>query len=315
MPESAAGASPMGGSPHTNLGYKMSEIQSLAAPKASFDRRSVVKTAAWSVPVIAAAIAAPAAAASTPTTTLSAALIAGTGVPVVGGTPQMSGTGLQGFAVSTTGAAVPGAISVVIDVQPDAAANAAGVGLAVTARALAVNGPSSPYNFTYSRTGTGNVVSNVVLNYTVTVTVTVVESPSKSTVLPAMAFPVTLKPKTTLRLNESGIRVATGKKSNVTGPLGFTLTTSGTAVVGNISPTVSVAPGPAAVAKKVTLDVTASAPTRTGNTATFEFLFSRGGELNGALGNDDQLTFTVSLTVSGAGMATVQQDFVVTMSK
>ena len=42
----------------------MSEIQSLAAPKASFDRRSVVKTAAWSVPVIAAAIAAPAAAAS-----------------------------------------------------------------------------------------------------------------------------------------------------------------------------------------------------------------------------------------------------------
>lgn len=42
----------------------MSEIKSLAAPKASFDRRSVVKGAAWSVPVIAAAIAAPAAAAS-----------------------------------------------------------------------------------------------------------------------------------------------------------------------------------------------------------------------------------------------------------
>ena len=42
----------------------MSEIKSLAAPKASFDRRAVVKGAAWSVPVIAAAIAAPAAAAS-----------------------------------------------------------------------------------------------------------------------------------------------------------------------------------------------------------------------------------------------------------
>ena len=41
----------------------------MAAPKASFDRRSVVKGAAWSVPVIAAAIAAPAAAASAPTAT------------------------------------------------------------------------------------------------------------------------------------------------------------------------------------------------------------------------------------------------------
>ena len=45
----------------------MSEIKSLAAPKASFDRRAVVKGAAWSVPVIAAAIAAPAAAASAAT--------------------------------------------------------------------------------------------------------------------------------------------------------------------------------------------------------------------------------------------------------
>src|SRR5687767_14217638 len=128
----------------------MSEITSLAAPKATFDRRAVVKGAAWSVPVIAAAIAAPAAAASTPQQTLSLNLVAGTGFPTVAGTPQMSGTGHQGFAVSTTGAAMTGAISVVIDVQPDAATAATGVGLAVTASPQTRSAQSAPYNFAYS---------------------------------------------------------------------------------------------------------------------------------------------------------------------
>ena len=180
------------------MGYTMLQFKSPTAPKANFDRRAVLRGTAWSVPVIAVAIAAPAAAASQvsqPSPTLSANLITGTGVPTVGGTPATLGTGPKGFAVSTTGAAVTGAISVVIDVTPHAATTADGVGLAITASALPASGQSSPFNFVYNRTGTGSVANGTELKFTVTVTVTVVESASKKTVLPAMVFVSTLKKK------------------------------------------------------------------------------------------------------------------------
>ena len=108
----------------------MSEIQSLAAPKASFDRRSVVKTAAWSVPVIAAAIAAPAAAASvvtppTPTgnvvTTLEGA---GTAVTYLG-TPDMGGTTPKTVKiVNNTSAALKGNAAITVTLTPISPATA-----------------------------------------------------------------------------------------------------------------------------------------------------------------------------------------------
>ncbi|CAH0319533.1 hypothetical protein [Microbacterium sp. Bi128] len=292
----------------------MSEIKSLAAPKASFDRRSVVKTAAWSVPVIAAAIAAPAAAASTPPT-YSAAFIAGSGSPAVAGAPQMSGTGHQGFAVSTTGAAMTGAISVVITVQPDAAATAAGVGLAVTAAALPPSGKSSPYNFAYSRTGAGNAASNAVLKYTVTVAVTVVESATKKTVLPPMAFVATLQPITAVSLVPgTGVPVIVGTPKSVgTGPQGFKVTTTGASVMGTITVGIKVTPDAAATAAGIGLTVTASALTRTGQSAPYDFVYSRTG--NGALPNSGVLTYTVTVTVSGAGAPSTDMVFNVTLRK
>ncbi|MET3951491.1 hypothetical protein [Arthrobacter sp. UYEF36] len=290
----------------------MSETKSLVAPKASFDRRSVVKGAAWSVPVIAAAIAAPAAAASTHT--YSAALIAGSGFPTVVGTPQMSGTGLQGFAVSTTGATFTGAVSVVINVQPDAATAATGVGLAVTASALARTAQSAPYNFAYSRTGAGNAASNAVLKYTVTVTVTVVESATKSTVLPAMAFVATLQPITTLSLvTGNGAPVIGGKPESLgTGPLGFDVTTTGSAVVGPISVAIDVKPDVTGT-EGITLQVAATAQARTGQVAPYNFTYTRSG--GGAITNVNGVKYTVTVTVSGAGVASASKVFDVILKK
>lgn len=105
----------------------MSEIKSLAAPKASFDRRSVVKTAAWSVPVIAAAIAAPAAAASARTATVAFDYAAGNAItlPEAGseGKPNpknRAGTGPKGFYIQNTVGAISGQIYGTIIITPTA---------------------------------------------------------------------------------------------------------------------------------------------------------------------------------------------------
>lgn len=79
----------------------MSETKSLAAPKASFDRRAVVKGAAWSVPVIAAAIAAPAAAASARNATLTFdAPVARTFTPNTADQADRTGQASPGFTLS-----------------------------------------------------------------------------------------------------------------------------------------------------------------------------------------------------------------------
>ena len=102
----------------------MSETKSLAAPKASFDRRAVVKGAAWSVPVIAAAIAAPAAAASHAETVT--ASLEGAGTPVTyAGTPVMAGTTPKSVkVVNNTHAAINANASVTITITPVAPATA-----------------------------------------------------------------------------------------------------------------------------------------------------------------------------------------------
>ena len=102
----------------------MSEIKSLAAPKASFDRRSVVKGAAWSVPVIAAAIAAPAAAASAGSATAALLPLAGnTKYKLRGGEGKPSndknGKGTKGFTITNSAnGAITGVISGTIIITP-----------------------------------------------------------------------------------------------------------------------------------------------------------------------------------------------------
>lgn len=190
----------------------MSEINSSAEPKASFDRRSVMKGAAWSVPVIAAAIAAPAAAASAPTGTTTASIVASSTTQTVTGTPEVLGTGPKGFTISTTGAAISGTASVSITVAPaNQAAIDSKIGLVIGSinnvpvsggqwsgvLAVPAGGPSPTFTFgSYSRTGTGAVAHGVTLNYTVTVSIAVIDSATnkRSTLDPIQSL-ATLKKK------------------------------------------------------------------------------------------------------------------------
>lgn len=191
----------------------MSETKSLAAPKASFDRRTVVKTAAWSVPVIAAAIAAPAAAASHHTVTVTAGFANNPAALTVTGTPEVQGTGPKGFTISTTGPAISGTASAGISIVPfDQATRDSKIGLvigtingtAVTAGqwsgvvAVPAGGTTSPALTlgSYSRTGTGQLALNAELKYVVTLTIAVLDSATnKSTILDSIQTFATLKKK------------------------------------------------------------------------------------------------------------------------
>ena len=105
----------------------MSEIKSLAAPKASFDRRAVVKGAAWSVPVIAAAIAAPAAAASERSATAAFLALTGNTKYHLRGSESApsndkNGKGTKGFTITNSASgAITGAISGTIIITPGSA--------------------------------------------------------------------------------------------------------------------------------------------------------------------------------------------------
>ena len=94
----------------------MSETKSLAAPKASFDRRAVVKGAAWSVPVIAAAIAAPALRRAERTLTAAFLALMGNMRPICAAAKALrqtiNGKRYQGFTITNSASgAITGAIS------------------------------------------------------------------------------------------------------------------------------------------------------------------------------------------------------------
>ncbi|CAH0268100.1 hypothetical protein SRABI26_03583 [Arthrobacter sp. Bi26] len=131
----------------------MSEIKSLAAPKASFDRRSVVKGAAWSVPVIAAAIAAPAAAASHHTGIVAMALGASDAMTYSGAKPK-NGTAPIAFMISnSTHADVEGEATITVKITR--AANTTGIrlvnfgGTPVTMPAYTSNAVSTTFSHKY----------------------------------------------------------------------------------------------------------------------------------------------------------------------
>ncbi|WP_157356902.1 hypothetical protein [Arthrobacter sp. U41] len=140
----------------------MSEIKSLAAPKASFDRRTVVKTAAWSVPVIAAAIAAPAAAASTTTAAAAASTTTATAAASFAKAPagatftrvenpvpgqNRSGLAPAEFTIKNTSTVPTGTIQGFVTIQP-VTTGATGVGFETTTPTAGAAGSFSGNVFT-----------------------------------------------------------------------------------------------------------------------------------------------------------------------
>ena len=122
----------------------MSETKGLSAPKASFDRRSVVKGAAWSVPVIAAAIAAPAASASETTATAAFGPI---GNVTYKGSPTKTGTAPTSFIIqNSAGAAINGNVTVKLTITPTTS-GAPGTGIgAVTGGVVTTAGATTAAN-------------------------------------------------------------------------------------------------------------------------------------------------------------------------
>ncbi|MEV5051547.1 hypothetical protein [Arthrobacter sp. LAR12-1-1.1] len=137
----------------------MSEIKSLAAPKASFDRRSVVKGAAWSVPVIAAAIAAPAASASARNASAGFDGLSGavSFAPTDPKSKAKPGTGPTGFTITNYAGAIAGPISGTVTIQPATSGTAdPGVGF------LKLTGATSftPQPLTASKVFVGTFTAN-----------------------------------------------------------------------------------------------------------------------------------------------------------
>ncbi|MGP4031801.1 hypothetical protein [Pseudarthrobacter sp. 1C304] len=142
----------------------MSQTENLAAPKASFDRRSVVKTAAWSVPVIAAAIAAPAAAASAGNATVTLAPVPAAGTTSfvrVGqeGSPGQTryGAASPKLTIQNGQGAIAGDITGIITITPNApvAEKAPGVGF-TSLTATSTTSYSGTFSGTAGRTYSGS---------------------------------------------------------------------------------------------------------------------------------------------------------------
>lgn len=136
----------------------MSEIKSLAAPKASFDRRAVVKGAAWSVPVIAAAIAAPAAAASE----ASATSAFGASGPVTFKAPPKTGTAPSGLAIhNTPGTAISGNATAKLTITPKASGTpGTGIGALVGGRVTVAGAFSAANVWTITFIFPVNILAN-----------------------------------------------------------------------------------------------------------------------------------------------------------
>ncbi|MDQ0118091.1 hypothetical protein J2T22_001268 [Pseudarthrobacter defluvii] len=109
--------------PEPTLGAQLSEVlnEEVGKEESGFSRRRVVAGVAWSLPVIATAVAAPAAAASPPPISVTATWGAGGTqyTTVGGGNPRMSGTCPAKLSIKNTGASsFTGTISMAITLTP-----------------------------------------------------------------------------------------------------------------------------------------------------------------------------------------------------
>lgn len=144
----------------------MSEVlnsEVTAREESGVSRRRVVAGVAWSLPVIATAIAAPAAAASgiSATATLvgqasSITFVSSTGT---GSGTNNSGTGPTGFQINNAGAAITGPITGTVNIKPTGTVNA-GAGIQSISPAV-LTGPAYTATYEYNATFTyaGGVAS------------------------------------------------------------------------------------------------------------------------------------------------------------
>ena len=133
-------------------------------------RRRVVAGVAWSLPVIATAIAAPAAAASG----ISATAVLGgqaTAITLVssstGQGTSRQGTGPTGFSITNAGAAITGPITGTVNIKPTGTVTA-GAGIqSLTPGTLVVGNPAYSGTFEYNATFTyaGGITSGQTLNF------------------------------------------------------------------------------------------------------------------------------------------------------
>lgn len=195
----------------TTLGAQLSEVLNAevdSQEENGFSRRRVVAGVAWSLPVIATAIAAPAAAASGVSATAaltgpgsSISFISSTGT---GTGTNRTGTGPTGFQITNSGTAFTGAISGTINIKPTATV-AAGAGvqsLQAGSTTLALGTPlyssTHEYNATFTYSGgltagqtlnfpisfqyeriSGSQPSKVTYNYTLTITLRLPDGTSR----------------------------------------------------------------------------------------------------------------------------------------
>ncbi|UEL27797.1 hypothetical protein [Pseudarthrobacter sp. L1SW] len=170
-------------------------------------RRRVIAGVAWTVPVIATAIAAPAAAASGLSTT--AALVgAGSAITFTSSTATGSGTnhtgtGPTGFQIVNSGAAFTGAITGTINIKPTGTVTA-GVGVqSITSATLTSPSYTAAHDFNATFTYAGGLTAGQTLNFPVSFQYErVTPAPSKVT----CSYTLTI----TLRLPDGTDRILTG---------------------------------------------------------------------------------------------------------
>jgi hypothetical protein len=197
----------------TTTGASLSEVLNekvTSSNENGFSRRRVVAGVAWSLPVIATAIAAPAAAASgiTATATLvnpgsNMSFVSSTGT---GTGTNNTGTGPTAFRITNSGAAFSGVISGTVNIKPTGTVTA-GAGLqSITPGTLVPANP--PYSSTFEYNGTFTYTNGFTAGQTVDFPISFQyqrnsgASPSKTT------FNYTLT--ITLRLPDGTSRILTG---------------------------------------------------------------------------------------------------------
>jgi hypothetical protein len=169
-------------------------------------RRRVVAGVAWSLPVIATAIAAPAAAASGLSASSNLVGQASAITFVSSSTGQgtnRDGTGPTGFSISNSGAAITGAITGTVNIKPSGTVTA-GAGIQSMSPAV-LTAPAYTATFDYNATFTyaGGIASGQTLNFPLSFQYQrVTPAPSKTT----FTYTLTI----TLRLPDGTDRIMTG---------------------------------------------------------------------------------------------------------
>jgi hypothetical protein len=195
------------------MGAQLSEVLNAdvtSSEENSFSRRRVVKGVAWSLPVIATAIAAPAAAAS-PTPISATAALVGPATPNItfvsstgtGTGTSRTGTGPTAFQIHNTGSAITGSITGTVNIKPSGTVTA-GAGIqSITPAVLSSPAYTGTFEYNASFTYAGSIASGQTLNFPIAFQY------QRVTPLPAnKTFTYTLT--ITLRLPDGTDRVMTG---------------------------------------------------------------------------------------------------------